>query len=140
MPTRLLCPQDSPGKNTGVSCHVPLPGDSVGNLFPINQAVVPKQHTRSTPPASPLLGKPPPALPDKFILASHSSHGGWVSSAKAYTRQTALTVISYFPRHTRALEGGTDGHPPFLPLTPSCSIFSSAVQVASGQRPVLVLL
>ena len=104
------------------------------------QAVVPKQHTRSTPPASPLLGKPPPALPDKFILASHSSHGGWVSSAKAYTRQTALTVISYFPRHTRALEGGTDGHPPFLPLTPSCSIFSSAAQVTSGQRHVLALL
>ena len=24
--TRLLCPWDSPGKNTGVSCHVLLPG------------------------------------------------------------------------------------------------------------------
>ena len=23
-PTRLLCPQDSPGKNTGVGCHVLL--------------------------------------------------------------------------------------------------------------------
>ena len=25
-PTRLLCPQDSPGKNTGVGCHVLLQG------------------------------------------------------------------------------------------------------------------
>ena len=25
-PTRPLCPQDSPGKNTGVSCHFLLPG------------------------------------------------------------------------------------------------------------------
>ena len=27
-PTRLLCPWDSPGKNTGVSCHVLLQGSS----------------------------------------------------------------------------------------------------------------
>ena len=25
-PTRLLCPWGSPGKNTGVGCHVPLQG------------------------------------------------------------------------------------------------------------------
>ena len=25
-PTRLLCPWDSPGKNTGVGCHFPLQG------------------------------------------------------------------------------------------------------------------
>ena len=100
----------------------PPPGASVRNLFPIDRAVVPKQHTWDTPPALPLLGKPRSALPDKFILAPHSRHSAWVSSAKAYTRQTALTVISYFPHHTCALEGGTDGHPPSLPLTPSCSI------------------
>jgi len=26
-PTRLLCPWDSPGKNTGMACHAPPPGD-----------------------------------------------------------------------------------------------------------------
>ena len=26
-PARLLCPWDSPGKNTGVGCHFPSPGD-----------------------------------------------------------------------------------------------------------------
>ena len=26
-PTRLLCPWDSPGKNTRVGCHFPSPGD-----------------------------------------------------------------------------------------------------------------
>ena len=26
LPTRLLCPWDSPGKNTGVGCHCPPPG------------------------------------------------------------------------------------------------------------------
>ena len=26
-PTRLLCPWDSPGENTGVGCHFPSPGD-----------------------------------------------------------------------------------------------------------------
>ena len=26
IPTRLLCPRDSPGKNTGVGCHFLLPG------------------------------------------------------------------------------------------------------------------
>ena len=25
-PTRLLCPQDSPGKNNGVGCHAPFQG------------------------------------------------------------------------------------------------------------------
>ena len=28
-PTRLLCPQDSPGKNTGVGCHFLLPGTTI---------------------------------------------------------------------------------------------------------------
>jgi len=26
-PARLLCPWDFPGKNTGVGCHIPSPGD-----------------------------------------------------------------------------------------------------------------
>ena len=30
-PTRLLCPWDSPGKNTGVGCHT-HPGDPQGDL------------------------------------------------------------------------------------------------------------
>ena len=40
---------------------------------------------------------------------------------KGLYKTNCSTVISYFPRHTCALEGGTDGHPPSLPLTPGCS-------------------
>lgn len=56
-------------------------------------------HMVYTPLASPLLGKPLSALPDKFILASSPRHSAWVSSAKAYTRQTALQY-SPISRHT----------------------------------------
>ena len=59
-PTRLLCPWDSPGKNTGVGCHAFLQG-----IFPTRGSdprLVHLQHwqTGSLPPAPP--GKPHPVL------------------------------------------------------------------------------
>ena len=59
-PTRLLCPWDSPGKNTGVGCHAFLQG-----IFPTRGSdprLVHPLHwqTGSLPPAPP--GKPHPVL------------------------------------------------------------------------------
>ena len=48
--TRLLCPQDSPGKNTGVSCHFLLQG-----IFP-TQDLNPPGRLSTTEPPGKLLG------------------------------------------------------------------------------------
>ena len=38
-PTRLLCPWDSPGKNTGVGCHALLPGIFLTQIEPLSYYV-----------------------------------------------------------------------------------------------------
>ena len=36
-PTRLLCPWNSPGKNTGMGCHIILQGDNGGKKIKLDQ-------------------------------------------------------------------------------------------------------
>ena len=60
-PTRLLCPWDSPGKNTGVGCHFLLQG-----IFPTQGSNLGLPHCRQT-----------------LLVASISSHLIWCSHYNA---------------------------------------------------------
>ena len=62
-PTKLLCPWDSPGKNTGVGCHALLQG-----IFPGIEPAFPKLQADSSPPE-------PPRKP----LFSHKKEQIWAS-------------------------------------------------------------
>ena len=61
-PTRLLCPWDSPGKNTGVGCHFLLQG-----IFPTQESNPGLPHCRQTQ-ADALTSEPPGKL---FIIKGH---------------------------------------------------------------------
>ena len=50
-PTRLLCPWDSPGKNTGVGCHFLLPCMKMKSLSRVRLLVTPWTAAHQAPPS-----------------------------------------------------------------------------------------
>ena len=58
-PSRLLCPQDSPGKNTGVGCH-----DQLQGIFPTQGSNLSLMFPAWQPDSLPLA---PPGKPRKYI-------------------------------------------------------------------------
>ena len=59
-PTRLLCPWDSPGKNTGVGCHFLLQG-----IFPTQESNPGLPHCRQT--QADALTSEPPGSPIQYL-------------------------------------------------------------------------
>ena len=73
-PARLLCPWDSPGKNTGVGCHVPLQG-----IFPTQGSNLCLLHWQAGSSALSHRGSPH-ELPRMFFLRNRRLHCGQTQS------------------------------------------------------------
>ena len=73
-PTRLLCPWDSPGKNTGVGCHSLLQG-----IFPTQESNLGLLHCRQIPYHLSHQGRPP--SPKGMMLQKYSD---WYYSTKLH--------------------------------------------------------
>ena len=69
-PTRLLCPRNSPGKNTGVGCHVLLQG-----IFPTQGLNPSLLRCRQTLPSEPP-GKPPSPFQNLQLVSSAGTWAG----------------------------------------------------------------
>ena len=76
-PTRLLCPQDCPDKNTGVGCHALLQG--VFQTQGLNPRVLRLLHWQA--------GSSPLAPPGKSYYVVHPSYYNAVSSLKQKKKQ-----------------------------------------------------
>ena len=76
LPTRLLCPWDSPGKNTGVGCHFLLQG-----IFPTQESNTGLPHCRQT--QADTLTSEPPGSPDWVIWVVSNSVTPWTLACQA---------------------------------------------------------
>ena len=85
-PTRLLCPWNSPGKNTGVSCHFLLQ-----RIFPTQGWMWPNPHCRWMLLPSELLGNP-------MVLSKHS---------ESRQRLLKIFILSEKARHNHTVFKGT---------------------------------
>ena len=84
-PTRFLSPWDSPGKNTGVSCHVLLQCVKVKSLSRVRLLAAPWTAAYQAPPSMGFSrqeywsGTPVPSPIDTLLLTkTHSLHWGYV--------------------------------------------------------------
>ena len=85
-PTRLLCPWNSPGKSTGVSCHFLLQ-----RIFPTQGWMWPNPHCRWMLLPSELLGNP-------MVLSKHS---------ESRQRLLKIFILSEKARHNHTVFKGT---------------------------------
>ena len=83
-PARLLCPWDSPGKNTGVGCHSLLQG-----IFPTQGSVLSLLHLQVDSLVSELPGKP--TCLGYFLL----NFGMEMFAGRSYTWLVLLPKLGY---------------------------------------------
>ena len=110
-PTRLLCPWDSPGRNTGVGCHTLLQG-----IFP-TQGSNPHLLCLLLWQAGSLLLASPGKPSNYWFLASPHSYSLYPN--------VVFLPISMAPRHTQSRTRGT--HPQSSPLDVSESPYTRPV-------------
>ena len=124
-PTRLLCPWDSPGKNTGVGCHFLLPCVKVKNESEVIQSCLtlsdPTDHSL---PGSPIYGTFQARVLEWGAIAFSNIHCYSVTKLcptlpPHELQMPGLSVQHYFPEFSQAhLHWVIDTTQPSHPLLP----------------------
>ena len=97
-PTRLACPWDSPGKNTGVGCHFPLQCMEVKSESEVAQQCL----TLRDP-----MDCSPPGSSNHGIFQAGVLEQGAITSSIMYYRRKKLVPFCFFPLSNIKLLGYT---------------------------------
>ena len=90
-PTRLLCPWDSPGKNTGVGCHFPLQCMKVKSENEVTQSCLTLSDPMDCLPGSPVPGILQARILEWVVISFSSGLKQWFSKCGSWMNSAGFT-------------------------------------------------